>query len=410
MLQTAPIKKGDIYVNKQDVLQKVDEVFQIANEKRLARVDEKGIAFKESHLKGGYRTYQAVAKRVVKNIIEVVNPLLGRTAAKYNNPLFFDKVVVDKYLEIRCEQAIEGKITSKTVKNEFHALDAFRQFSNNKEVNVFSGHKKIKIGGYEVHRERIKYVNQEVGSISYKESGWAKINTREAQAVIECIKGKDAEWVKGVLKTMLATGCRITTALKMEARHIQPEKGFVRLTNQKGGKNANLPLNKEQMNYMQERKNASKRDGSLLNQLKRNGEELSAEDKAKIMNRYLKEAAKRAGIDLPEGKRVTVHSFRKAYAQKQYDSTRGWNKDEIKKAISYYISIQGNNAKVLNDRIHREWKRLNKRALEKGKSTRDFSTEEYRTLYTSLMLSHSRIDVTRHYINRDIPEHTPNAR
>jgi len=397
-------------MNIKDVLNKVDKVFDIANEKRLARVDEKGKAFKDNHVKGGYKTYQDVSKRVIKIITEVVNPLLGRTSAKYNNPLFFNKEVMDKYLEVRCEQALEGKVTSKTIKQELHAIDAFRQFSNNKQVDVFSAHKKIKIGGYEEHKERIKYVNEEVGSVSYKESGWAKINVTEASTIIANLKGRDADWVKGVLDTMLNTGCRITTALKIEAKHIQQDKGYVRLEFQKGGKKANIPLSDEQIKAMAEKKALAKRDGTTIHALKRDGEELSIEDKRKIVNRLVADAAERSGIDLPEGKRVTVHSFRKAFAQEHYDSTRDWNREQLKKAINHYISLQGSNAKVIQSRIDREWKRLNRYAIENNKSTRDFNLEEYRAIYTSLLLSHSRLDVCRHYINRDIPQHKPHSR
>lgn len=56
--------------------------------------------------------------------------------------------------------------------------------------------------------------------------------------------------------------------------------------------------------------------------------------------------------------------------------------------------------------MEREKKRIN----NNRKGSRDFTLEEYRALYTSLFLSHSRIDVVRHYINRTIKKHNPKQR
>ncbi|WP_410989184.1 tyrosine-type recombinase/integrase [Bacillus cereus] len=395
----------------QEVLAKVEKVFEIADEKRLARVNEKGVAFKENHQKSYYEDYKLAANRVIESIIKEVNPLLGRTQAKYNNPLFYNKEVIDKWLELRCEDVAKGELAIKSLKKEVHAMDALRQFSNNKEVDIFSGHKKIKIGGYEEHSNRIKYVNEELGSVSYKDSRYAKISVDEARKVMDHLRGPYSEWVKDVLDTILQTGARHSTVLKMEAGHIRPDKGYVRLESQKGGKKANVLQTPAQMSAMREKKEMFKKTGSLIHGMKdKKGDEISIQKKMQIVDRYVRKAAVRAGIEMPSGKGVTVHSFRKAWGQSIYDSTRSWNRDKVWKEINQYISLQGNNAKETKKRIDREWKRINRINIERGRSTREFKLEELRTLYSSLMLSHSRIDVSRHYINRDIKQHQKNAR
>ncbi|WP_312096198.1 tyrosine-type recombinase/integrase [Niallia sp.] len=398
-------------MNKTEVLAKTDELFKLADEKRLARVDEKGKALKDNHRGGSYITYRDDAKRVIRTIINVVNPRLGRTAAKYNNPLFWDKETVEKYLEIRCEQSIKGEIAPKTIAGEMHAIDALRQFSNNKEINVFSGHKKIKIGGYEVHRERLSYIKEEVGSYSYKTSSWAKMRMNEAHTVMKHLSGPYSEWARNVLDTVIHTGARSTTAFMMEKRHIVTENNYTRLEYQKGNKKTNLPMTEFGMAVMNEKKEKAKNPGSLLHSLKGpDGKELSNKQKQKILDRYVSKAAEKAGIELPDNKKFTVHSFRKSFGQNIYDSTRGMNRDEINRKINEFLALQGANAKVIQDRMNREKRRINKYNIERGRSTREFTVEELRAMYTSLMLSHSRLDIVSHYVNRDIKQHEPDTR
>ncbi|MGX9161962.1 tyrosine-type recombinase/integrase [Priestia megaterium] len=399
-------------MKRQEILNKIGEVFTLAEEKKYSRIKANGEVTKMETRHGTYKTYSNRMKTITKNIIDNVNPILRRTKEKYNNPRFWDNQTVDMYVNIRLKKVNSGDLTVKSLKNELQALDAFRQFCNKKDISTFTKNSKIKIGGHERLQERLREIKEEGGSTSYKDSRNAKMNVPEARSIIKHIKGPQSEQVKNILENILITGGRLSTVLLSEAQHVLTENNSFHLKFQKGGAVRNVPISTDGAIVLKEHHKSKKGGRQPYVFRKKDGGLMGLKSSMRTVERYVEKAVERAQKagdlpTLPSGKDFTVHSFRKAYAQNHYNSTENMNRDQIKKAIQHYLSLQNpKNRKQIEERMEREKKRIN----NNRKDSRDFTIEEYRALYTSLCLSHSRIDVVRHYINRTIKEHNPNQR
>lgn len=399
-------------MKRQEILNKIGEVFTLAGEKKYSRVKANGEVTKIETRHGTYNTYSNRMKTITRNIIDRVNPILGRTKEKYNNPRFWDNETVDMYVNIRLEKVTSGKLTVKSLKNELQALDAFRQFCNKKDITTFTKNSKIKIGGHERLQERLKEIKEEAGSTTYKDSRNAKMNMLEAHTIIKHIKGPQSEQVKNILENILITGGRLSTVLLSEAQHVLTEKSAFHLKIQKGGAVRNVPISTNGTIALKKHHKGKNGGSQPYVFRKKDGGLMGLRSSMRTVERYVEKAVERAQKagdlpTLPPGKNFTVHSFRKAFAQNHYNSTEHMNREQIKKAIQHYLSLQNpKNQKQIEERMEREKKRIN----NNRKGSRDFTLEEYRALYTSLFLSHSRIDVVRHYINRTIKKHNPKQR
>ncbi|MED3955559.1 tyrosine-type recombinase/integrase [Priestia aryabhattai] len=394
------------------VLEKIQEVFSLAEQKKYSRVKANGEVTKMETRRGAYTSYADKMNTVAQYIIDKVNPTLGLTHEKYNNPRFWTKETVDTYISLRLEEVNRGERASKTLKNDLHALESFRQFSNKKDITSFTTNSKIKIGGHERLQERLKEIKEETGPSSYKDSRNSKMKIDEAQGIIKHIQGPHSEQVKNILNNMLLTGARLSTVLVSEVQHVSVENGAFHLKHQKGGAVRNVPISPEAIKTLKEHAKG-KTGGSQPYLLRKNdGGLMSLRNSMRTVERYVTKAAERARKagdipDLPEGKNFTVHSFRKSYAQALYDKSQKLTDGQVRDEIKRYLSLQNpKNRKQLEERIEREKKRLNKNRDK----ARNFTPEEERALLVSLYLSHSRIDVLRYYINRLIKEHDPNQR
>lgn len=389
------------------VLEKIGEVFELAAEKKYSRVNGNGEVTKMETRTGSYKTYASKMKTVTDYIIDKVNPTLGLTHEKYNNPRFWTKETIDTYVSLRLEEVNRGERTAKTLKNDLHALESFRQFCNKKDITTFTTNSKIKIGGHERLQERLKEIKEEVGPTSYKDSRNSKMKMNEAQSIIRNLQGPHAEQVKKVLENMLTTGARLSTVLVSEAQHLSTENQSFMLKHQKGGAVRTVPVSAQGAKLLKEHQEGKSGGSQPYLLRKKDGGLMSLRSSMRTVERYVSKATERAQEKgelpkLPHGKSFTAHSFRKAFAQPLYDRAMEISDEQVRREKERYLSLQNpQNRKQIEQRLEREKRRLNRS---------EFTPEEERAVLVSLYLSHSRIDVLRYYINRAIGKHDPNQR
>lgn len=357
-----------------------------------------------------------VNQEIAKKVDETKNKKLW-------NPKFWKGSFAQEYIDNCIDRYQNDDLSATYIENTVHAFHKFGQLVKEHQIlgkkvdKVRMGFKgSVKNGnGYlgQLHNEGV--VDNKDHVTSMKPTG------DELQKVINAIPdtNRNKETIVNLLQAQQTTGGRIKAELKLKKSDIDFKNGLKTYHKDKNKFTRRTEIDKEYMDFYKDITD-KKFDGSPLFALKRkDGSDMSADEGSRYVSEVLKRAAEKAGVNYittitkkdKEGNerevevemRFTTHSIRRKYGQKEYDKTRFWNKEKIKKAIGDYLKQQGSNKERIQERINNERERINYFNIKNGKEPKDFSWEQYRRLYTSLKLGHSRLSVVSRYVEFDEP-------
>jgi integrase len=388
--------------NLDTVLENVAAVFREA--------EKAGLGVKKKNMrKSTYESYQ-------KSMVTMLNDLAKMEGSDFKRllPRYMNGETWDKYFEHLAARYENGTLSAGQIQRRAHALESFRHFINNTDVcgkriktivdgkEVLVKENKIRVGNKE---DRLDYLKDRGVVRSKDEISASKPTHAEVDLVQFHMNTTTMSGQVSLIINQLQNECggRIKSIFKLEVGDIDFDKKTITFRKDKNNFTRTVPMTKEAERILSVAC-AGKKTGSPVFTLKhKDGNDMNLKDAAKTVQRYTKEATKKAGINR-EDRRFTTHSNRKRYAQKMYDQTRYMSKAQLRKAIGDYVRLQGSNQEIIVERMKRELDRINAYRKINGLDKKTFSQEQMRRMLVSLHLGHSRIDVVaRNYINVDKP-------
>ncbi|WP_198162989.1 tyrosine-type recombinase/integrase [Sphingobium sp. TCM1] len=373
-------------------------------EKKIEKIFERGR--QKGLVTNKNRTYQEAVNRMANWFEKTYGP-------KQANPNHWRAHMVDKYIDHLVDRYDRGDIAGSSVQKAVHAIEKARVIvketkclgkKDGKPITIRTGLKDERL---EMLLE--KGVTKSKNEISARKSTLAQGDLVRSHLddnlKFACETGKDtnitrnSENIANVVHFQQLLGSRITAAMKLKVEDINFEKGYLTFHKDKNNFTRRVKMSDEAREFLKGVIKGKNPSTPVFEFRDKKGDTMSPKKANSIVQEQVKNAATAAGLYTKES-RYTTHSFRKAYAQGVYDSTRNMSKSEIKKLIAEHLSAQGSNKSQIKKRLKNEMKRINKN----NKYKNNFSHEQYRRLYISLLLGHSRIDVVaRHYIKPDKP-------
>lgn len=206
-------------------------------------------------------------------------------SAKSNSPVLIDEISVKHIEQFVSYLTNERGCKPRTVNRKINALSTFFQCMKKKKFimeNPIEDFERMKVPD----SERV-YLRKE-----------------EVEAIIQAI---DHPVLYYFAMTMAYTGLRVNECIHLTMNDVDFEEGYIQVINGKGGKNRTLPFNthlKEELShYLNEHRPQT--DSLFFFALKKTGTV-----SGQYVNRILKEAYERAGIE----KHVTSHILRHSFA------------------------------------------------------------------------------------------------
>ncbi|HDR8323990.1 TPA: site-specific integrase [Bacillus cereus] len=379
-------------------------------EKKIVKIFERGRT--EGLVTDKNTSYQDCVLRMGKWIEEKYGP-------KVANPHFWKGKIVDEYFDHLVNRYTKADISASEISKVAHAVEKIRVIvketkclgkKDGKPVTIRTGLKTERLEMLlECGVTRSK--NELTGrKATYPEADLVRQHLgQNLEYLIELGKNtnvtRNAATIENITYFQQLTGSRISAAIKIKVEDIDFQKGIVTFHKDKNSFTRRVKLNEEAKGFLSKLTEGKKPGAPLFEFFNKKGDTMSVKRAASLVQEQVKNAAKTAGL-YSENARFTTHSFRKAYAQNIYDATRTMSKTEIKNLIAEHLSMQGSNKEIIKRRLKNEMKRINKN----NKYKNNFSHEQYRRLYVSLCLGHSRIDVVgRHYIVTDKPKRISKA-
>ncbi len=379
-------------------------------EKKIVKIFERGR--KTGLVTDKNTTYQGEVKRMANWIEQNYGP-------KEANPNHWRAWMIDKYIDHLVDRYEKGDYAGASVQKAVHAIEKARLIvketkclgkKNGKPITIRTGLKDERL---EMLLE--KGVTRSKNDISARKSTMSQADLVRSHLddnlKFACEVGKNtnvtrnAENISNVVHFQQLLGSRITAAMKLKVEDIDFEKGFLTFHKDKNNFTRRVKMSEEAKTFLKGVIDGKSPGALVFEFRKKNGDTMSPKGASSLVQEQVKNAAMAAGLYTKES-RYTTHSFRKAYAQNIYDSTRNMSKSQIRDLIAEHLAAQGSNKLQIKRRLKNEMKRINKNNTFKN----NFSHEQYRRLYCSLCLGHSRIDVVaRHYIVPDKPKRISKA-
>lgn len=199
------------------------------------------------------------------------------------------------------------------------------------------------------------------------------------------------------------TGGRINAEVNLKAKDIDLEKMTKKYDRDKHKFTRRTPIDEEFRGFFETLTQGKKEGADVFRFVRKDGTDMSRTEKVKYVQEKLREASIFSGVNYlnEDGveMRYTTHSNRRAYAQREIDKTKKWNREKTINEIGKYLNLQGSNKEKIIKRIQNEKDHINWRNKRNGKPMRTFMDWELKLLYVSLRLGHSRIEITRRYIH-----------
>ncbi|MGR5860110.1 tyrosine-type recombinase/integrase [Bacillus pacificus] len=371
-------------------------------EKKIEKIFERGR--QEGLVTNKNRTYQEAVNRMAKWFETTYGP-------KEANANHWRGWMVDAYVNHLVDRYEKGDLAGASVQKAVHAIEKARVIvketqclgkKNGKPITIRTGLKD----------ERLEMLLEKGVTKSKNEISARKSTLSEGDLVrshlsdnlkYACATGKDtnvtrnSENISNVVHFQQLMGSRISAAMKLKVEDIDFEKGYLTFHKDKNNFTRRVKMNEETKEFLKGVIDGKTPGAKVFEFRDKKGDTMSVKKSNSLVQEQVKNAATAAGL-YSKDSRYTTHSFRKAFAQGVYDSTRNMSKKEIKKLIAEHLSAQGSNKSQIKRRLKNEMKRINKN----NKYKNNFSHEQYRRIYISLLLGHSRIDVVaRHYIKPD---------
>ncbi|MDA2599437.1 site-specific integrase [Bacillus cereus group sp. Bc061] len=379
-------------------------------EKKIEKIFERGR--QEGLVTNRNKTYQEAVNRMAKWFEENYGP-------KKANPNHWRGWMVDAYVDHLVDRYEKGDFAGSSIQKVVHSIEKARVIvketkclgkKDGKPVTIRTGLKDERL---EMLLE--KGVTRSKNDISARKSTMPQADLVRSHLndnlQFACETGKNtnvtrnAENISNVVHFQQLLGSRITAAMKLKVEDIDFQKGFLTFHKDKNNFTRRVKLSEEAKTFLKGVIDGKSPGALVFEFRKKNGDTMSPKGASSLVQEQVKNAAMAAGLYTKES-RYTTHSFRKAYAQNIYDSTRNMSKSQIRDLIAEHLAAQGSNKLQIKRRLKNEMKRINKNNTFKN----NFSHEQYRRLYCSLCLGHSRIDVVaRHYITPDKPKRISKA-
>lgn len=363
-------------------LEKVGLVF------KTAEMQEIGIKKKKLR-KSTYKSYK-------DSVVTMLNDISKMEGSNYKRlcPTYMNGKMWDKYFDHLVERYEEGTLSAGQIQRRIHALELFRKTIN--ETDLFGKETTIRIGNKE---ERLDYLKFR-GVLRSQDEITAIKPTKSDITAVQLHFNKSTR--NGQISLIInqfqeECGGRIKSIFKLLVEDIDFEKKKVTFRNDKNNFTRTVPMTVGAEKILREACFGKKPGSPVFTLQHKNGNDMNLENAVKTVQNYTNKAAKKAGISFYK-RRFTTHSNRKYYAQKLYDSTRFTSTNQIRKMIGQYVKAQGSNEEIIIERMKKELDRINYYRKTHNLPKRGFTHEQYRKMYVSLHLGHSRISVLNHYI------------
>ncbi|PJW13130.1 recombinase [Geobacillus sp. Manikaran-105] len=214
-----------------------------------------------------------------------INQFQKWLAARSNGPIFVNEINRQHIEGFVHYLTHERKCKPRTINRKINAMSTFFNFLKKKKIveeNPLEDFERVKVPD----SERIYLTKEEIEAI---------------------IKSIEHPVIHYFVMMMAYTGLRIKECIQLTLNDVDLEEGFVQVINGKGGKNRRVPMNQQLIKKMKEylEYHRPKTDSLYFFALKKTG---TVSDQ--YVNRLLKEACVKAGIE----KHVTSHILRHSFA------------------------------------------------------------------------------------------------
>lgn len=228
---------------------------------------------------------RSMSKETLKGYDVDIRQFSGWIASEANGPVIIDEITIKQIENFVSYLVNERNCQPRTVNRKINALSTFFQCMKKKGFIVESPMEDV---------ERMKAPDSERVYLSKE----------EIEAVIAAVQHPVLHYF---IMTMAFTGLRVNECIHLTMDDIDLKEGYIQVINGKGGKNRTVPMNqhlKEALtNYLKYHRPQT--DSLYFFALKRTGTV-----SGQYVNRILKEASKKAGIE----KHVTSHILRHSFA------------------------------------------------------------------------------------------------
>ncbi|MFB5194273.1 tyrosine-type recombinase/integrase [Neobacillus sp. KR4-4] len=363
-------------------LEKVELVFQVAELKEI------GIKKKKLR-KETYISYKKSMATMLTDISKMEGPNYKRLSPTHMNGKMWDK-----YFEHLIDRYDKGSLSAGQIQRRIHALELFRKTVN--DTDLFGIDITIRVGNKE---ERLDYLKERGVLRSQDEVTAIKPTKRDIDAVQAHFNTSTRNGKISLVINQLQEECggRIKSIFKLLVNDIDFEKKKITFRNDKNNFTRTIPMTVAAEKLLRDACDGKKPGSPVFALQHSNGNDMNLENAVETVQRYTKNAAKKAGVSREE-RRFTTHSNRKYYAQKLYDSIRFMSTYQIRKMIGEYVRAQGSNEEIIIERMRKELDRINYYRKKHNLPKRGLTHEQYRKMCVSLHLGHSRISVLSSYI------------
>lgn len=343
-------------------------------------------------------SYQECVERMAKWIHGYAKEVGDERLA---NPKHWKGHVVDKYFEQNIERWEKGEYSASSLQKDVFAIEKFRVCV--KETGALGKGVEVRVGlkgSVESGEGRLAQLSKH-GVVS--EGTGRKATPAECKTVqngIAASASPNAKTASDVNTLQQLTGGRVTAALGLKVGDIDFKNNTIAFEKDKNGFSRTVPLSPVAVAFLKPLVTGKSAGSPVFTIQRSNGSDANKVQGAKAVQTLTKNAADKAGVGNSQS-RFTPHSNRRCYAQTEYNATKSLSYSQLKKNIYNQVGLQGSNKPIVMQRIENELYRINYYRREEGLKPKDFSTEQLRRLYVSLLLGHSRLDVVLHYINPD---------